>query len=64
MMKTTSSHIGNDSNGVFQFNGGEWVDEPVVSHEKPGAAVHSSVDCDVLFTPILFNLERSLSYYI
>ena len=45
-MKTTSSHIGNDSNGVFQFNGGEWVDEPVVSHEKPGAADHEIVELD------------------
>jgi len=32
-------------------------DEPVVSHDKPGAADHSSVEWDVLFYPIL-SLER------
>ena len=34
----------------YFFNG---VDEPVVSHEEPGAADHSSVEWDVLFDPIL-----------
>ena len=36
-------------NGVFKL----LFDEPVVSHDKPGAADHSSVERDVLFHPIL-----------
>ena len=28
-----------------------FIDEPVVSHDEPGAADHSSVDWDVLFDP-------------
>ena len=53
MMKTTSQHTGKDSNGFFQFNEGEWVDEPVVSHEKPGAADHEIVELDTVLDPIL-----------
>ena len=40
---------------------GEGVDEPVVSHEGPGAADHSSVDWDVLFDRILSTI-RTESY--
>ena len=32
---------------------GEGVDEPVVSHEEPGAADHNSVEWDVLLDRIL-----------
>ena len=32
---------------------GEGVDEPVVSHEEPGAAGHNSVEWNVLFDRIL-----------
>ena len=35
--------------GILNF------DEPVVSHDKLGAADHSSVDQDALFEPILSN---------
>ena len=28
-----------------------FIKEPVVSHDKPGAADHSSVDRDVVFDP-------------
>ena len=32
---------------------GKGVEEPVVSHEEPGAADHSSVEWDVMFDQIL-----------
>ena len=39
---------------------GEGGDEPVVSHEEPGATDHSSVEWDVLFARILSAI-RTLS---
>jgi len=41
----------------------EFFYEPAVSHDKPGAADHSSVDWDVLFNPILSILGFSPSFY-
>ena len=38
--------------------------EPVVSHDKPGAADHSSVDWDVLFDPTQSSAGPSPGYYI
>ena len=37
-------------------------DEPVVSHDKPGAADHSSVEWDVLFDPTQSISRLSLGY--
>ena len=40
------------------------LDEPVVSHDKPGAADHRSVDWDVLFNPIMSILGFCPNYYM
>ena len=41
-----------------------FIDEPVVSHDKPGAADHSSVDWDVLLDPTQSNSGLSPDYFI
>ena len=40
------------------------VDEPVVSHEEPGATDHSSVEWDVVFDRILSILGLSPRVYV
>ena len=40
------------------------VDEPVVSHEEPGATEHSSVEWDVVFDRILSILGLSPRVYV
>jgi len=41
-----------------------FIKEQVVSHDKPGAADHSSVDSDVFFDPTQSSAEPSSGYYI
>ena len=46
----------------FQRRKEIFIDEPVVSHDKPGAADHISVDWNVLFNSILSNSGFCPSY--
>ena len=41
-----------------------FINEPVVSHDEPRAAVQSSVDWDVLFDPTQSNSGLCPGYYI